>query len=62
MLRLGLAAAGSESAIARGEAFSLPSNFPAVVTVMGEAGSGSPGGPDYHLEGFMGASSCEGLD
>jgi len=62
MLRLGSAATGSESAMARGEAFSLPSNFSAVVTVVGEAGPGSPGGTSYLLEGSAGSSSREGLD
>jgi len=38
MLRLGLAAAGSEFAIERGEAFALGrANLPAVVTAVGEA-------------------------
>ena len=38
MLRLGLAAAGSESAIERGEAFALGrANHPEVVTVVEEA-------------------------
>jgi len=48
--------------MARGEAFSLPSNFSAVVTVVGEAGPGSPGGTSYLLEGSAGSSSREGLD
>jgi len=61
-LRLGLAAAGSEPAVAQGEAFALQSNSTAAATVVGETDPGRSGGPGYHLEDSTGSSSCEGLD
>jgi hypothetical protein len=62
MLRLRLAAVGHEPGIERGGTFALPSNFTAVVMVVGGADTGRPDGPSYPLEDSAGSSSREGLD